>query len=342
MRELDIIAKIRDKQPKNDSSVLCGIGDDCAVTAPMGSKMLVSTDTLVENRHFNLAWHHPFELAAKAMATNLSDIAAMGGVPRYVSISLSFSDKLSEMWLDSFLDGIVFMQQLYSVNLIGGDTVRANEMSITITIIGEAEAPVLRSGARCGDLIYVAGPLGSAGGGLYLYENVFVQNGPLVNDGDLKNFLAENERYLPLLQHHVSPRPQIALGKALSESGLITAMQDLSDGLATDLAHIAKASGVQAQIVGDLIPIRPELQELCHEYGLSPQDLALRSGDDYLLVFTVPAEHAKKVEMIAKEEKTAIYQVGQIQEGEGVVLAEQDGTFIDISFEGYQHKSLLL
>lgn len=342
MRELDIIAKIRDKQPKNDSSVLCGIGDDCAITTPLQHKMLVSTDTLVENRHFNLAWHHPFELACKAMAVNMSDIAAMGGTPRYVSISLSFNDKLTEQWLDSFLDGIVFMQQGYSVNLIGGDTVRAGEMSISITIIGEAESPVMRSGAKVGDLVYVAGPLGSAGGGLYLFENTFGQTEPLVNDEELKRFLADNERYLPLLQHHVSPRPQIALGETLAKSGLITAMQDLSDGLATDLAHIAKASGVQAEIVAEMIPVRPELQHLCRQYDLSTQDLALRSGDDYLLVFTLPAQYVKKVEMLAKEAKTAIYQVGKIKEGAGVVLRSQDGTTEDISFEGYQHKSRLV
>lgn len=337
MRELDIIAKIRAKHPQNDSSVFCGIGDDCAVTTPVGEKMLVSTDTLVENRHFNLAWHHPFELASKAMAANLSDIAAMGGTPRYVTISLSFNDKLTEQWLDGFLDGIVFMQQMYSVNLIGGDTVRAEEMSISITIIGEAENPVMRSGAKCGDLIYVAGPLGSAGGGLHLFENVFQKDGNIVGDENLKNFVAEYQRYSSLLQHHLSPRPQIALGKALAQSGFITAMQDLSDGLATDMAHIAKASGLQAEIISDMIPVRPELQHLCREYGLSTQDLALRSGDDYLLVFTVPAQYSKKVEMIAKTEKTAIYQVGEMKEGRGVILREKDECIHDISFEGYQH-----
>ncbi|MGL1932443.1 MAG: thiamine-phosphate kinase [Desulfotalea sp.] len=326
MKELDIIKALKSHLITTGDGVICGIGDDCAVLkSSPNRKQLISTDTMLEGRHFDLRWHPAFSLACKAIAVNASDIAAMGGEVKHVTISLTYTDKMTEKWLADFLSGLLHMQKQLGINIVGGDTVCGDKMSITVTILGETDKPIYRSGAMVGDSIYVTEPLGSAAGGLLVCSE---------NHGNLDSV---RDRYGKIIDHHLCPPCQLKLAQTLAASGLVTSMQDISDGLATDLAHIASSSHVQAEIYSSKIPIVSQLQDLALEYDKSSDDFALLGGDDYLLVFTVKKGKEKQIEKVAASIKKPIYRVGKIVEGSGVILKNQDGSSRDVSYLGYQH-----
>lgn len=325
MKELDIINKIKSQLITGGNDIICGIGDDCAVINTNSTSLLVSTDTMLEGRHFDLRWHPAFMLACKAIAVNVSDIAAMGGTPKHVTISLTYTKDMTEDWLDEFLSGLLHMQKQYSLNIIGGDTIIGDQMSISITIIGESSSPIYRSGAKVGDSVYVSGPLGSAAAGLLVCSEHY---------NDLSK--VEN-KYDKLIEHHLCPPCQLKLANALAASGLVTSMQDVSDGIATDLAHIAKSSNIGIEISSNKLPVVSQLQDLVLEYSKDSVDFAVSGGDDYLLAFTVKAGSNKQIEKVAASVKRPIYCIGKVVEGEGVLLVEQDGASTDITFSGYQH-----
>ena len=198
--------------------------------------MLLTTDTLVEGVHFDLAWHPPLLLGRKAGAVNLSDVAAMGGEPRFALLNVAFPGSASA-WLDDFLAGFHGILQEHDTHLVGGDTVKSSsDISITVTIIGEAaeDSICYRSGAVPGDLVFVSGSLGDAAAGLALCRAGISSD--------------DSGQWQQLLSAHLDPQPQVQLGRILAESGQIHAMMDISDGLATDLAHICAASGVGAEM----------------------------------------------------------------------------------------------
>ena len=236
LSELQIIEHIQKHLGhSSDRSVIKGIGDDCAVLRKNDREcLLVTIDTLVEGVHFDLAWHSPFLLGRKTGAVNLSDIAAMGGQPRFALLSMAFPGS-APAWLDDFLAGFHEMLQEYDTHLVGGDTVKSsNDLCISVTIIGEAaeDAICYRSEAETDDLVFVSSTLGDAAAGLALCKT------------DLPS--GDFEKWQQLINAHLDPQPQVQLGKILAQSGLVHAMMDISDGLATDLAHICKESGVGA------------------------------------------------------------------------------------------------
>lgn len=338
MHERQIIKRIQSRLKATSpvGQVICGIGDDCAVFPSNGQDWLISTDTLVENKHFDLRWHPPYDLACKVMAVNISDIAAMGASPLYATISLTFTKQLTDSWFESFIDGIIDMHAKYKIALIGGDTVSGEKVSFTVTIIGQAQHQILyRNGAQRGDSIYVGGALGSAGGGLYLFKKDYTS--PVAARATSPHVERRNVRYSNLIKSHLHPTPQVALGEALAATGYVTAMQDISDGLATDLAHIAEQSGLQAVIFEEKIPVLPELRTLAKEYDLSLSELALSSGDDYLLLFTVKNGGEQEVENVAQQVQCPIYKIGHCTIGEGVQLIDSVGHARPIAFGGYEH-----
>lgn len=338
MHERQIIKKIQSrlKNATPAGEVICGIGDDCAVFPSNGRDWLISTDTLVEGHHFDLRWHPPYDLACKVMAVNISDIAAMGARPLYATISLTFTKQLSESWLESFIDGIIDMHTQYNIALIGGDTVAGEKVSLTVTIIGQTQHQIVyRNGAQDGDSIYVGGELGSAGGGLYLFKKEFASSREALCA--THNSSTTNDWYSNLLNKHLNPAPQVELGEALASTGYITAMQDISDGLSTDLAHIAEQSHIQAVIFEDKIPVHPDLRILAKEHNLSVTELALSSGDDYVLLFTVVKGREQEVESAAQKVQCPIYKIGHCTTGEGVQLIDRAGCRQVITFSGYEH-----
>jgi thiamine-monophosphate kinase len=325
LSELELIAEIASQQKGSEpENLILGIGDDCAVQRIADGRVsLLTTDTLIEGVHFDRRWHPEDLLGRKAVSVNVSDIAAMGGRPQFALLSLGVSRECDKKWLDGFLAGLKSVLEEYSLCLIGGDTVHSGErLMVSVTVVGEmAEADVCyRSGAKVGDLIWVSGFLGEAAAGLELCR---------------KN-IAHNEIYQPLFKAHLDPEPKVILGMKMAESGLISAMMDISDGLATDLAHICSASGVGAEIDGSAVPLSAALLEASQELHGSPLGLALKGGEDYQLVFTSHPKNRESVSKIVSNLGLKIYCVGRIVDGSGVILC-QENRRIDISYRGYEH-----
>ena len=324
--EREIIRRIREQIPPESGMVMKGIGDDCAVLRQNGAQVQVLTvDTLVEAVHFDLGWHPAELLGRKAAAVNLSDIAAMGATPRFALLSLGVPGSLPPEWLDAFMSGFLGALAEAQAVLIGGDTVQTGEkLTMSITVGGEVveDAVLYRSGARPGDLIWVSGPLGDAAAGLAICK-----------DGKSVDYPA----WRPLVDAHLDPAPEIQLGPLLATSGVVHAMMDISDGLATDLAHLCAASGVGAEVMADQLPLSVPLLAAAERFGCAAIDWALRGGEDYRLLFTAPSEAAATLEkMVAERLGRDIYCVGRIVEGSGVVLCD-DGQRQDISYQGYDH-----
>ncbi len=299
-----------------------GIGDDCAVLPARGEgRWLATTDTLVEGVHFDLGWHPPRLLGRKAVAVNASDIAAMGGVCRYALLALALPARLDRPFVDGLLAGVADGLASCGARLVGGDTVASPAgLALTVTLLGEAAEPVLRSGARAGDRILVAGVPGRAAAGLDLCRQGF----------------AGSPEFAGLVAAHLDPVPQVALGRALGASGRVRAMQDLSDGLATDLAHICRASNVAAIIDRARLPQAEELARAAGRVGGDLLAWQLSGGEDFLLVCAVAPAEVEAVQAIGREHGTVLHDIGRFERGQGVWLDERGGRR-EISFQGYEH-----
>lgn len=327
LSEREIIRLIQDQTQTKRSGLVKGIGDDCSVFGSTQKGFwLVTTDTLVDTIHFDRSFHPPQLLGRKCIAVSLSDIAAMGGEPKFVLLSISLPLDVSTSWLTKWFDGIKEIVDEYNCCLIGGDTVQAKELSITVTILGEPGpgGPIYRSGARENDTVYVSGFLGDSAAGLELLQKQ-------------SNNLKEN-KWEKFITAHLNPVPQVELGKQLALSGFVTSMQDISDGLATDLSHICHESDCGAILSQISLPHHPHLVDAAKAVNKDMLDLQLFSGEDYQLVFTVQQDRGSQVEsMIAGALNQPIYPVGRIKNGSGVCLQKTSGELIDITFKGYEH-----
>ena len=267
---------------------LLGAGDDCALVRPdAGLDLAVTTDMLIEGRHF-LPDAEPRALGHKALAVNLSDLAAMGATPRWATLALALP-AADAAWLQEFSAGLYALAERFGVDLIGGDTTRSNARAISITAFGEVppELALTRSGARAGDEIWVSGELGGAALGLVHPE-----------------IAAAAERL-----HR--PEPRVELGERLRK--LASAAIDVSDGLAGDLAHICERSDVGANIRYDDVPRTGVFKELS-DADLE-QRCVLSGGDDYELLFTAPREHQRELEALGAELGIALTRIGTIEAG---------------------------
>lgn len=326
LSEKAIIARIRQLIKPGAEELLLGIGDDCAVIRRgEGLVELVTTDTLIDKVHFDLAWHEPRLLGRKAAAVNLSDVAAMGGRPRYCLLSLALPVDFTENWFEQFMAGFMASLTEHGTILIGGDTVKSEGgYVISVTVMGEGREDqiLLRSAARPGDLLMVSGSLGNAAAGLEL-----CRRGLAASDDDWRELVAA----------HLDPSPEIVLGRLLAASGLVNGMMDVSDGLATDLAHLCRESGVGAEIDSASIPIAPEVVAAGAALGCEPLTWATSGGEDYRLLFTVPPGAVEALlELVRTKLGRAIFPVGRIVEGQGVVLLD-GAKRLDISYQGYDH-----
>jgi len=306
--------------------VILGIGDDCAALALEGPDYLLWTvDTLVEGVHFDLAFTSLEQLGWKALAVNLSDIAAMGGEPRYALLSLGWPPRRDRSQALSLADGLARAAREFGAAIIGGDTVASPVgLTLTVTLTGVVPAGqmVRRSGARPGDLVYVTGVLGEAAAGLEVLKR------GLALDRDLREALVEA---------HLAPRPQLKAGRLLAREGLATAMIDVSDGVATDLSHLCQASSVGARIEAAAVPVSPRLKAAAPRLGLDPLRLALTGGEDYQLLFTSPPQAAPSLALAFSRAGLAPPRaLGEITAAPGVLLVTAAGEQ-DISWQGYDH-----
>lgn len=276
MTEFELIKRLTAGAPQRAKGLIRGVGDDAAVIACDGKRdLLVTTDALLENIHFKREWTDLETLGRKALAVNLSDIAAMGGTPRFYLVSIGLAASSAASDAEKIYRGMNAVASEHGAILIGGDTVASGLGAvISVTVIGEAKHGrcLYRNGARPGDAVYVTGKLGGSALGL----------GCLLRGID-------SEGARPFIRLHNDPSPRIAEAKKIASTGEASAMIDISDGLVQDLAHIAEESGVGFRIEAHCIPIDGECKRLAVELRLDPLKLALTGGEDYELLFTGPA-----------------------------------------------------
>jgi len=319
--EFGLIDRIAARASCN-SGVKIGIGDDAAAIEPTtGLVTLITTDMLVEGVHFDLAFSDPVSLGRKSLAVNLSDIAAMGGMPRYFLLSLAVPHHIAVEFLDGFMVGLLEMGERFGVSLIGGDTSSSGKgMIISITVIGEQspDLVVTRRGARPGDLICVTGTLGDSALGLSLLKRG-------VRDG-----LA--------ISRHLDPTPRVREGIRLAEARLPSAMIDISDGLLADLGHILDLSGAGARLFLDKLPLSADYLEKCSATGEDIYSLPLSGGEDYELLFTAPPGKIATVQSVLMGIGSGCAVIGEITAA-GLNLLTASGVEYTPVEWGYNHFS---
>jgi thiamine-monophosphate kinase len=314
--EFDLIRRFFARPPREGDGTVLGVGDDCALLrCPEGSELAVTVDTLVAGIHF-LSDVDPERLGHKALAANLSDLAAMGAEARWTTLALTLP-AADAAWLEAFAKGFFSLADRYGVDLVGGDTTRG-PLSITVQAMGlvPAGSALRRSGARQGDTIYLSGPVGAAGLGLKARTGSHARSAP--------DAILRLERPEPRLEH----------GQLLR--GLAGACIDVSDGLAADLGHILTASGVGAAVEWESVPLTDEVRRYLAESG--DWSLPLVAGDDYELCFTVsPAAEADLLERLSAA-GLAAFPIGRIEAEPGLRVF-RDGAPVSLAAAGYQHFS---
>jgi len=309
--EFGLIAKIRNWMDAPRADVVQGIGDDVAVVE-MGEKaLLITTDILIEDIHFERSWTDPYRLGEKALAVNLSDIAAMGGIPKHFLISLGLPKTLPFSFVSLFYRGLKKMANRFQVDLIGGDTSLSQKIIINICLIGEGKKGNLlfRNGAKVGDDLYVSGTLGDAALGL-----------KILRDKGAKR------KSKGLIDRHLSPNPRIELGQALGKKQIASAMIDVSDGLLSDTLHIMEESKVGARIWENHIPLSSLYRRWVRTYSKDPYRIALSGGEDYELLFTASPKRKAAILSLSRSLNVPVTRLGEIlPEKEGVRLIRKEG-----------------
>lgn len=293
--------------------------DDAAlVDPPAGSQLVVTKDAMVAGVHF-LADDPPGEIARKLLRVNLSDLAAMGAAPLGYLLALIRSKETSEDWLAAFCQGLAADQATFGIGLLGGDTVSTpGPLALSLTALGHVPRgeALLRRGARPGDEIWVSGTLGDGALGLEVLKGA--------------REVAKEEVRAALIERYRLPTPRLALGQALR--GLASAAIDVSDGLLADLGHILETSGVGAELCADRLPLSPAARDLP-----GARDAALAGGDDYELLFTVPAERRRAIPALARRLDLPLTRIGRIEAGSGLRVLDAAGDEIRSPRAGWQH-----
>lgn len=327
--ESSLIKNFRTKCADTSPEILKGIGDDAAAIEIPGGTILVTSDMMLEGVHFNFSYSTFYQLGCKILAVNISDIFAMGGKPGYFLLSLGIPGTYTSENIEELYSGLMKVARKYGVKVIGGDTCSSkHRLVLSGTLIGYADRIITRSGAGNGDGVFVTGTLGDSAMGLMLLKKLDRQihfKGRGTRDEGRKIRLKDRSlpitpNLLPLIKRHLMPEP-IPLEKT---SG-ITSMIDVSDGLLMDLSHICDESKVGVVIYKDRIPVSRELVKAAVNSGVDPVSLALTGGEDYVLLFTSPAEI-----------KTDSVRIGEIIK-KGRFLVDSGGRKTTFKAEGYEH-----
>jgi len=322
--EDELVAVIRKVLSGGGPGVAVGPGDDAAVVDPPRGASVLTTDLLVEGVHFDRALTSARDLGHKAVVVNVSDVAAMGGSPRYALVSLGLSEHDDPSWVVEMYGGMRAACDEYALSLVGGDLNRSSVSVISVSVVGEVAQgrAILRSGARPGDRIVVTGALGASSGGLLLARS--------------GNAAMTSEWGRSLLEAHFRPVARVGEGQTLAQSGA-TAMMDVSDGLLLDLSRLCSESAGGARVALANVPVAAELLELREAVPCDPLELALSGGEDYELLATVPAGAVDGArEKLGARFGVALTDVGEITEY-GFVGVDESGAERPLEPRGWDH-----
>ena len=318
--EFGLIERIRHRVPIVHG-VRIGIGDDAAWVENPARSSLVTADMLVEGVHFDLRWTSLFDLGFKSLAVNLSDIAAMGGVPAYAVLSLGVPAHFDIKKIDDFYRGIDALARPSRVAVVGGDLSVAKTLTISVCVIGHPpRRPIRRAGAAVGQDIYVTGTLGDSALGLKLLQ----RGGSILN----KKSAAQ------LLSRHRRPVPRLAAGARLGKTHLASAMIDVSDGLLQDLGHICRASGMGAVVNCEDLPLSSAYRALA---GKDEYRWALNGGEDYELLFCARPGSRAALKKFSRELHLPITRIGQCVAGDRVMVRDRSGKTTTLAARGHDH-----
>jgi thiamine-monophosphate kinase len=326
--EFSLIASIRHRMEGNyPPEVTLGIGDDCVVLQPqVGMEWVITTDTQVEDVHFRRAWLTPYQIGWRAMAVNLSDIAAMGAQPFGALAALALPATTEVTFFDQLINGLCDLGLRYQCPLIGGNLARdPAHLSLTLTVLGHVPRghSVLRRGARAGDEIWISGQLGGSAAGL----RTFLQT---IRLSDLVS--------TALRQRYTQPQPRVREAIFLRASGCLTSMIDLSDGLAGDLGHVCDESGVGAQVEAAALPLQAGVREVAAVLGEDPMELGLRGGEDFELCCTArPGMLSPLLDEFRAQYGIGLTRVGSITSERALRLVHADGSQTPLSPQAFDH-----
>lgn len=318
--ELKLIEKIR-KEIGFSDKLFIPIGDDTAafeLRPPFFT--LLTTDSQVKNVHFKMDTISPEDLGFKALSINVSDIAAMAGIPKYAVIALGLEPQMEVDYVSDLYRGLKEAADLYKLTLAGGDISSSETFFINITVLGEVEPSLLRrrGEASVDDLIFVTGPLGASAAGLSVLQ---------------KNLEVKDIDYL--VSKHNRPTAKIAEARLASENGA-KAMEDISDGLITEVKHISNESGLGAIIEAERVPVDSKVNEIATELGVNPLQFALCGGEDYEIVFSCSNNDSSTLEKVFEIEGKPLYKIGRITNGKEVFILDKNGNNLEFD-SGWEH-----
>lgn len=327
--EFGLIDRLTKDLPKHNESTLVGVGDDAAVLTYPANRVLVTTDLLLENVHFDLTYVPLKHLGYKSAVVNFSDIYAMNGTPRQITVSLGISKRFTVEHIEELFAGIRLACEIYGVDLVGGDTSASNQgLVISITCIGDApeDKIVYRSGAHDTDLICVSGDLGAAYMGLQLLEREKIAS------AGQKDFVPEFGGKEYIIERQLKPEARKDIIAELDKAGIKpTSMMDVSDGLSSELLHICKASDCGCRIYEDRIPIDYQTAMMAEELNMNLVTAALNGGEDYELLFTVPLTDHEKIQKVP-----GVRVIGYITKPDlGCAMITRDDTEIPLRAQGW-------
>lgn len=339
--ELRLLQEIRKRFSATDSTIVVNIGDDAAVIAPQKEKIIVTTDMMNEGIHFDLSYTSAFHIGFKLVSVNVSDIFAMGGIPKYLFLNMAIKKDLEEEIFWKLYDGISHAIDVYRISLAGGDLCAAkNEMVVSATVIGYGDKTITRGGASIGDKIYVTGNLGDSACGLEILKRLVDESKDKVRRAKLEILSKEFSLKLltsqvidwniaePLIRRHLMPVARDS--EEIKRHA--TSMIDISDGLFIDLCRICDESNVGARIYLDRIPISDSMKIAAGLVGLDPLHLAISGGEDYELLFTASEEF----EVSGQRSGTKMTCIGEVIEKDRIVVGK-NGVESELKIEGYQH-----
>lgn len=329
--EFGLIEHLTKEFKTYNESTLAGVGDDAAILNYSDKRTLISTDLLIEGIHFDLAYNPLRHLGFKAVIVNLSDICAMYGIPKQITVSVALSNRFSVEAVEELYFGIKAACDAYKIDLIGGDTTSSlSGLVISITVIGSAKDSeiVYRSGAHPGDYICVTGDLGAAYLGLQMLEREKI----LLKENPNIKIDLEDQKYL--IGRFLKPEARTDIVENLQRHNIKpTSMIDISDGLASEILHISKNSDTGAIINEDDVPISIEAKQIAIKFNIDPITAALSGGEDYELLFTIKPQDLEKIRLIPE-----VAVIGRIlNKKEGVKLKSSAGHMHDITAQGWRH-----